>query len=78
MENNIIKTLKENGKNGLTIAELSKILKLSRFIVRNLLYQLEALDKIYFRKASAAKIYFLKGRDKQSILESGVSTNKTT
>jgi len=43
-----------------------------------LLYQLEALDKIYFRKASAAKIYFLKGRDKQSILESGVSTNKTT
>jgi len=61
MENKIINALKENGREGLTIAELSKKLESSRFIVRNLLYQLEALDKIYFRKASAAKIYFLKG-----------------
>ena len=64
MENNIIKALKENGKNGLTIAELSKKLKSSRFIVRNALYRLEALDKVYFRKASIAKIYFLKEGEK--------------
>ena len=61
MENNIIKALKENVRNGLTIAELSKKLESSRFIVRNALYRLEALNKIYFRKASIAKIYFLKG-----------------
>ena len=60
MENNIIKALKENGKNGLTIAELSKKLESSRFIVRNVLHRLEALNTVYFRKASAAKIYFLK------------------
>jgi len=78
MENNIIKALKENGKSGLTIAELSKKLELSRFIVRNILYQLEALDKIYFRKASAAKIYFLKNENKQLVLKRKVSINKTT
>ena len=73
MENNIIKALKENGKEGLTIAELSKKLKSSRFIVRNLLHRLEALDKIYFRKASAAKIYFLKKKHKQPFLEGGIN-----
>jgi len=78
MENKIIKALGENGKNGLTIAELSKELKQSRFIVRNALYRLEALNAVYFRKASVAKIYFLKEGDRQPILKSEVSINKAT
>jgi len=78
MENKIIKALKENDKNGLTIAELSKILKSSRFIVRNALYRLEALNTIYFRKASVAKIYFLNDEYKQPISKSEVSMNKVT
>ena len=73
MENKIIKALKENGKEGLTISELSKKLESSRFIVRNLLHRLEALDTVYFRKASAAKIYFLKKKHKQPILEGGIN-----
>lgn len=65
MEDKIVKALKKNEKNGLTIAELSRKLKLSRFIVRNSLYKLEALNKIYFREASAAKIYFLSDENKK-------------
>jgi len=60
MENKIIKALKENDRNGLTIAELSKKLKFSRFIIRTALFRLEGADKVYFRKVNMAKIYSLK------------------
>jgi len=59
MEDRIIKELK-NSKEGLTITELSKKLSLSRFVVRNNLSKLEWADKVYFKKAGMAKIYFLK------------------
>ena len=60
METRAIKTLKENDRTGLTITELAKKLRSSRFIVRNALLRLEGADKVYFRKVNMAKIYFLK------------------
>jgi len=59
MEDRIIKALKDS-KEGLTITELVKKLKSSRFTVRNNLSRLEWGDKVYFKKASMAKIFFLK------------------
>ncbi len=59
MEDKIIKMLKKS-REGLTITELVKKLKASRFIVRNSLLRLETLDKVYFKKASMAKVYFLR------------------
>ena len=59
METKIIKALKEN-KKGLTIADLVRELKSSRFIVRTALSRLEGADKVSIRKIGMAKIYFLK------------------
>ena len=60
MEDRIIKELK-GSKEGLTITELVERIKSSRFTVRNNLSRLEWADKVYFKKAGMAKIYFLKG-----------------
>ncbi len=59
MEDKIIKILKNN-KEGLTIAELVRKLKSSRFIVRNHLSKLEWGGKVYYKQAGMAKVYFLK------------------
>ena len=59
MEDKIVKILKKS-REGLTIAELSRKLKVSRFIVRNDLSRLEWKNKIYFKQAGMAKVYFLR------------------
>ena len=59
MEIKIIKILRKNNRTGLSIAELARELKSSRFIVRNVLLQLEALNKVYFKKVATGKFYFL-------------------
>ncbi len=63
MEDKIIKVLRGN-KEGLSIAELVKKLRVSRFIVRNNLSRLEWENKVYFKKVGMAKVYFL-GRKKK-------------
>ncbi len=63
MEDKIIKVLRGN-KEGLSIAELVKKLRVSRFIVRNNLSRLEWKNKVYFKKVGMAKVYFL-GRKKK-------------
>jgi hypothetical protein len=63
MEEKILKILKDT-KEGLTIAELVRKLKSSRFIVRNNLFKLEWNKKIYFKKIGMAKVYFF-GRKKK-------------
>ena len=57
MEDKIIKILKKSWE-GLSIAELAKRLKVSRFIVKNNLSRLEWANKIYFKKVGMAKVYF--------------------
>jgi len=64
MKNKIIKSLKENDRTGLSITELAKKLKLSRFIVKNYLLELQGAEKVFVRKAGMAKIYFLKKDEK--------------
>ena len=63
MEDKIIKALKSS-REGLTIAEVVRKLKSSRFIVRNNLSKLEWEHKIYFKKTGMAKVYFLNPRRK--------------
>jgi len=64
MKNEIINTLKENDRTGLSITELAKKLKLSRFIVKNYLLELQGAEKVFVRKAGMAKIYFLRSDKK--------------
>ena len=59
IENKIIDRLR-GSREGLTITELVEKLKSSRFTVRNNLSRLEWGNKVYFKKAGMAKIYFLK------------------
>ncbi len=55
----IIKLLKEN-KPGLTIADISRVLKITRNTIAISLARLEGADKIKIRKVGMAKIYSLK------------------
>ncbi len=64
METKIIEALREN-KKGLTIADLVRELKSSRFMVRTALSLLEGANKVSFKEAGMAKIYFLKSEDKK-------------
>jgi len=60
MENKIVKALQENAETGLSIAELARKLKSSRFVIRNALLRLEGANKVQFRKIVTGKFYFLK------------------
>lgn len=64
MENKVVKILKKNNENGLTITELVKRSKLSRHAVKTALLRLEGAEKVYFRKVTTGKFYFLKGDKK--------------
>ena len=64
MENKIIKILKKN-PTGLTIAELTKKTKSSRFVVRSTLSKLEGAKKVSIRKIGMAKVYTLKTNKKK-------------
>ena len=57
----IIKELKKS-KNGYTISELSKKLKLSRQTIANIFAFLEGAQKVNIRKVGMAKIYFWRGK----------------
>ncbi len=58
MEDKIIAVLKKS-REGLTIADLVRKLKASRFIVRNNLAKLETMNKVHFKRTGMAKVYFL-------------------
>jgi len=64
MENKIVKILKKNSENGLTITELVKKSKLSRHAVKTALLRLEGAKKVYFKKVITGKFYFLKEDEK--------------
>lgn len=53
----------KKSREGLSIAELVKDLKSSRFVVRNTLSKLEWGNKVYFKKVGMDKVYFA-GRGK--------------
>lgn len=54
----IIRILKEQSKRGLTITELVKISKLSRYTVITALTKLEGAKKVSFKQTGMAKVYF--------------------
>ena len=66
--NKIIRILEKNLK-GLTITEIVGISKLSRHTVITILVRLEGANKVYFRKVGMAKIYLLKGGNKNGSFE---------
>ena len=57
----VIKELKKS-KNGYTISELSKKLKLSRQTIANTFAFLEGGQKVKIRQVGMAKIYFWSGK----------------
>jgi len=59
MENKVLKILKKNNENGLTITDLVKKSKLSRHAVKTALLRLEGAKKVYFKKIITGKFYFL-------------------
>lgn len=61
----MVKVLKKNNENGLTITELVKKSRLSRHVVKTILLRLEGADKVYFKKVATGKFYFLKGENEQ-------------
>ena len=64
MGNKIIKILRKN-PTGLTITELTKKVKISRFVTRSALSKLEGAKKVSFRKIGMAKVYTLKTNKKK-------------
>ena len=63
MENKVVKVLKKNNENGLTITELVKKSRLSRHVVKTILLRLEGAEKVYFKKIATGKFYLLKGEN---------------
>jgi transcriptional regulator of NAD metabolism len=61
MEDKILKMLRES-RRGLSIAELAKKLRSSRFIVRKNLARLEWEKKVSFEQIGMAKLYFLEDK----------------
>ncbi len=64
MEDKILKILNKN-RQGLTITELTKKIKISRFIIRSALSKLEGAKKVLFRRIGMAKVYSLKSTKKK-------------
>ena len=58
--NKVIRILRKNSGNGLTITELVKVSKLSRHNIITTLAKLEGAGKVSIRKIGMAKIYLLK------------------
>lgn len=69
----IIKFLKENYKEGLTITELVKVSKLSRDAVRIGLAKLEGAKKVFVKRTGMAKIYYI---NKEINLKDGLLQNE--
>ena len=61
IEKRILRALNKN-REGLTISELSKKLKLHRHTIPKYLYKLEAQKKIKIRKVGVAKLCYLEKR----------------
>ncbi len=63
--NKVIRILRKNSGNGLTITELVKVSKLSRHNIITTLAKLEGANRVSVRKAGMAKIYSLNKRGKK-------------
>ena len=63
--NKVIRILRKNSGNGLTITELVKVSKLSRHNIITTLAKLEGANRVSVRKAGMAKIYSLNKRSKK-------------
>jgi DNA-binding Lrp family transcriptional regulator len=61
IEKRILRALKNN-REGLTISELAKKLKLHRHTIPKYIYKLEGERKIKIRKVGVAKLCYLKDR----------------
>ena len=64
MKNKIIKILREDSREGLTITELVRVSGISRSTVRTILAWLEGAEKVSIRKIGMAKLYSLNKRRK--------------
>ena len=63
--NKVIRILRKNSGNGLTITELVKVSKLSRHNIITTLAKLEGANRVSVRKAGMAKIYSLNKRGRK-------------